>query len=94
MSPTMQKKLARNIEYHQAVADHYTEQVTAATTPVEGQPAGEADPTHQALADMHSEVAKQLQDVLNANATPTTVLSMPLTRNASSDLRPSSGRFH
>jgi hypothetical protein len=89
MSPNMKKKLERNIEYHQDVADYYQGIVTAK----EGEP---AVPDHdQILVDLHSEVVNQLNAVVVTHATPPAVLNAPsVFRNASPELKPTSGRFH
>lgn len=111
MSPTMRKKLERNIQYHAAMAEYHQGQLDKKKPKEEGagpapatrssaKPTASAHPpkpdSDEVLAKTHSEVCKQLQEVLDKEpAIPAIVTAAPpVQRNMSGDLKPSAGRFH
>lgn len=113
MSPSMQKKLQRNIDYHAAMAEHYTDLVKEAAEkapppsppPAHGRdtrPTASASPpkpdSNKVLADLHTEVVKQLMPIINAGAQPSAIANaqaqQTIRRNPSGDVKPSAGRFN
>lgn len=113
MDPTMRKKLERNLQYHAAMAEYHQEQLDARKKespppPAPTVPRSTAKPTASAsppkvdadelLAKTHSEVVKQLQDLLDKEPIVPAILTaeqtLPVQRNLSGDLKPTAGKFH
>lgn len=109
MSPTMRTKIERNIAYHMAMQKFYKDadkkEKEDAPHPTrrgaqqhDDAPPRPAESSVAKLAEMHGEVAEQLQQVLNADQ-PFSAIDMAQMlprphRSLSGDLKPKAGVFH
>jgi hypothetical protein len=105
MSPNMRKKLERNIQYHAAMAEYHGKQDApeeAEASEEDSEKTASARPSRpsadEILCEMHTEVAKQLQSVLDAEPATPVIVSLSqnrtVTRNSGFDLKPSAGVYH
>jgi len=107
MSPNTRKKLARNMEYHAAMADYYGSKgkdekpAAKSDAKTDTKPTASARPPamdqNKVLAALHAGVVKQLQHVLATPEIPGILVAQanqPVQRNPSPDVRPAAGRFH
>jgi len=102
MSPAMRARLARNIDYHAAMAEHHRaedkKEKEAHPTPPQGRGAPKPpESANERLAAMHDDVVKQLVDLLNADPAINAVeeaqrATRPL-RDPAAGQRPDAGWF-
>lgn len=94
MTPLQRARIARNMDYHQQLADHYTKQIEPREEPAEGEEQQQAAQPElsereladaEILADMHADAAQQLRDVLGEVEDPVIEQAManrPVVRDA------------
>jgi len=108
----MRKKLERNVQYHAAMAEYHgdalkkkgeehkepaSREQSRSTKPTASAHPPQPD-SDQVLHDMHSEVVKSLQEILDKEPLAPAIIdaeaNRPVRRNLSGDLKPSAGVWH
>jgi hypothetical protein len=104
MNSTTRLKLARSMDYHQQLADHYSglSEEARSKEATEGEAARATDASGRAvitdeeyLASLHADVAEQLRDVLGEGAPPAILgATSPIVRETGPIIEPRRRQVH